>query len=399
VILNKKIEVVINPSNFSHFKKYYDNIKKGEKKIVNFDELTKGSHSMIKLKCDNCDKEKEMQYKNYINYGYKEGEWLCRMCKTKENNLKNFGVEWTTQREDVKSKTKEKCLIKYGFENPMQNEKIKEKAIKNRNFEKESITRKHKLIDEYGVDNISKCQHIKKKLSEKSYYKSEECRIKLENFSNKKRKEKFDNYVGYKKGKIELFCIKCNKNFHTTNSLYNHRKNSGLEICTICNSIGVQYSNSEKKLYEFIKDNYKGNIITSSRKIIDPYQLDIFIPELNIAFEYNGIYWHSSKFKDKNYHKMKSELCKEKDIFLFHIWEHKWKKEEYNEKIINILKNNLDTMHNSEVITETGSYEEWCCLKQGYSIVENRDPICENIQGNLVFNAGFKKLTKQNDIK
>lgn len=52
-------------------------------------------------------------------------------------------------------------------------------------------------------------------------------------------------------------------------------------------------------------------------------ELDIFIPELNIGFEYNGTIWHSSKHKTKpSYHKHKTELFLNKGIKIYHIWEH-----------------------------------------------------------------------------
>ena len=37
-----------------------------------------------------------------------------------------------------------------------------------------------------------------------------------------------------------------------------------------------------------------------NKKELDSQELDFYIPDLNLAFEYNGIYWHSTKFKDLN---------------------------------------------------------------------------------------------------
>ena len=50
-------------------------------------------------------------------------------------------------------------------------------------------------------------------------------------------------------------------------------------------------------------------------------ELDIYLPNLNIAIEYNGLYWHGEKNKDKNYHLEKYNLCQEKRTlrFLFSI--------------------------------------------------------------------------------
>lgn len=69
-------------------------------------------------------------------------------------------------------------------------------------------------------------------------------------------------------------------------------------------------------------------------------ELDVYIPELNLAIEYNGAYYHSVEFnsKFKDYHQKKYNICKEHSINLIHIFEfenlNKWKK-----KIANYLRN------------------------------------------------------------
>ena len=49
-------------------------------------------------------------------------------------------------------------------------------------------------------------------------------------------------------------------------------------------------------------------------------EIDIYIPEKNIAFELNGYRWHCSLYKEKNYHKYKTEQCLAKGVKLYHIW-------------------------------------------------------------------------------
>lgn len=62
------------------------------------------------------------------------------------------------------------------------------------------------------------------------------------------------------------------------------------------------------------------------RKIIGS-ELDLYIPEKQIAIEYNGIYWHTEKHgKHKTYHYDKWLACKEKGIQLIQIWEDDWKR-------------------------------------------------------------------------
>jgi transposase-like protein len=83
-------------------------------------------------------------------------------------------------------------------------------------------------------------------------------------------------------------------------------------------------------------------VITNDRKLIAPLELDIIIPEKNIAIEYCGIYYHSETWgnKDRNYHLKKYDLCKEAGFKLITIFENEW----FNRKDIikSILARKLD---------------------------------------------------------
>ena len=97
----------------------------------------------------------------------------------------------------------------------------------------------------------------------------------------------------------------------------NHLMGSG---CPKCN----RFNKKEESLLKFISDNYDGEIIKSDRKVLNGKELDIYLPELKIAFEFNGLYWHSELYKDNKYHLNKTNKCLESDIQLIHIWEDDW---------------------------------------------------------------------------
>ena len=50
-------------------------------------------------------------------------------------------------------------------------------------------------------------------------------------------------------------------------------------------------------------------------------EIDIYVPEVSIGFEFNGIYWHSDKFREKEYHREKWDLSEKAGISLYGIWE------------------------------------------------------------------------------
>lgn len=80
-------------------------------------------------------------------------------------------------------------------------------------------------------------------------------------------------------------------------------------------------SKKEMDMYEYIKEIYPGEVEKSNRSMINPFELDIYIPDKKIAIEFNGLFWHSEKMKGKNYHKQKLELCTAKGIRLVQIFE------------------------------------------------------------------------------
>ncbi len=95
------------------------------------------------------------------------------------------------------------------------------------------------------------------------------------------------------------------------------------DICLHCNPVLSGKSNLELELLDFIKLNYNGKIYTNIKSIINK-ELEIYLPELGIAFEFNGLYWHSEKYKDKNYHIDKTNECSIINIQLIHVWEDDW---------------------------------------------------------------------------
>ena len=93
----------------------------------------------------------------------------------------------------------------------------------------------------------------------------------------------------------------------------------------------------EKELATLIK-SYGYVCLTNCRNILPSgKELDIYIPQLKIAFEFDGLYWHNELNKDSNYHLNKTIECEAQGIRLFHIFEDEW----INKKdiIISIINN------------------------------------------------------------
>jgi len=103
-------------------------------------------------------------------------------------------------------------------------------------------------------------------------------------------------------------------------------------------------SKLEQELVEFIKNIYKKTIILNDNIILSGKELDIYLPDVKIAIEFNGTYYHSDLYKDKNYHLNKTKECNDLGIKLIHIWDSDWI---YNNDIIkSILINQLSKTPN-----------------------------------------------------
>lgn len=53
-------------------------------------------------------------------------------------------------------------------------------------------------------------------------------------------------------------------------------------------------------------------------------EIDIFLPELKFAIDFNGLYWHTEQFKGKSYHAEKQRACREAGVSLYEVWEDDW---------------------------------------------------------------------------
>jgi len=334
MIITNKVNINISSRNITYYKNKGFNIKFGDNIDISISDLNSGSPTKIDVQCDHCGNKKTMQYRLYMNNIISDNKYYCNKCKylkMKATKLDRYGDENYVNSKQAKltklikyndenyvntEKTKLSKLKKYGNEN--YNNSIKIKATKLDRYGDENYNNPQKLkktcIKKYGVDNISKLasttsnKRVGKKLRLINLYKSYGL-IDVD----------YDNYEYICKCKCENHIFKIPK------TIFYNRISTNATLCTICNPIDVHISDKENKLLKFIKNNYIGEILTSDRKILNGKELDIYLPELKLAFEFNGLYWHNELNKPNNYHLNKTKNCENKEIQLIHIWEDDWK--------------------------------------------------------------------------
>ena len=95
---------------------------------------------------------------------------------------------------------------------------------------------------------------------------------------------------------------------------------------------GQTFSKGEKEVLEYVKSIYNGTIIENDRTQMEPnsengwksnHELDIWLPDIKVAIEYNGTYWHSLEDRKISDH-FKKLQCESKGIRLISISEKDW---------------------------------------------------------------------------
>lgn len=263
--------------------------------------------------------------------------------KSKKTCLEKYGVENPNQSLEVRQKTKQTCLERYGTENPLSSKEVRTKS-------------KETWLKNFGVDNPWKSSQIKEKIIQSNLNKfgtknpaqSELIKKKAE---QTRRKNYYDHYLKVLAAKgITLLS---SKEDYVQSKPLKFRCLQGHEWINENNAYGDCYqhihcpecqkqqfsSNSEKLLLEYIKTLYSGPIEENTRKVLNKKELDIYLPEKKLAFEFDGTVYHSDQYRSKDYHQKKTLGCRDLGIRLIHIFEYEWMYKQ--EKIKALIRSSL----------------------------------------------------------
>lgn len=205
---------------------------------------------------------------------------------------------------------KKTFLLKYGVENPSQSQEIKNKKI-------QSYLKKYGRTCNLGDPENRKLQEATRRAKNNGNYHSKDAReIFRKNLSDREKiaqtnikNHGFANPFQWPEVKEKI--AKINQNKH------------------------INCSCAEYEIYDWIYKNYIGKIIHNDRTVLSGKELDIYLPEINLAFEYDGKYWHADPRLYKatdiidgrtaaeiwEYDKKKDLLCKNLGITLIRIKE------------------------------------------------------------------------------
>lgn len=224
--------------------------------------------------------------------------------KSKATIKKRYGVESVMQVEKIKIKQRKSNEASTGFENNFLNPEIlraREESnlskfgVKNvlaKGWKREEIAQG--MVDKYGVDNNKKTL-----INESSRTLLEDERWLREMLVAKQ---------------LPLYEIAHQLDCDPT-TVANWVKKFNIDISK------NKQSFIETKLDSAISRVYEGKIIRHDRTTIPPLELDLLFPEHNLAVEVCGLYWHSNKFKDRDYHSIKRKACEYAGYKLITVYE------------------------------------------------------------------------------
>jgi hypothetical protein len=364
---NKRREIYFE----NHYSMYLNIIRTwGKNRWSNFTQLLYHFHHQLE-QLPSCRCGKSVKFKGF-NRGYnKYCSSLCastdtsnfekKLQKARDTCLRKYGVDNPSKLQETKEKIKKTSLSKYGVDNFTKTNEYLEK-VKKTNISKwgkewfmETSDFKEKTIStnlrKYGTEHHTQSSGFKKDQRERdekkwsSADKSQHYRMKRQAFINSEKfiqaletqrennKIKFFNYYENYNKSVELISISrnllryrcnfCNLEFNISKQLLYLRTKHEHDVCTWCNPTNSKnYSQMERNVKQFIESIYKKEIIQNYK--IDKQEIDIFMPELSLGFDFNGLFWHSEKYKNKSYHLSKKLFFKEKGIQLIYIWENDW---------------------------------------------------------------------------
>jgi hypothetical protein len=348
MILNEYILIKLNSRNVKRLKGLGYNGKIGEEIKIRTDDLSKGSGTLILVKCDLCETEKTIQYIDYIN-GLKNLNFYscvkCKNIKREKTCLEQYG----SKNYNNTDKNKKTCLEKYGVENVFQNKEIKERIIETNldKYGKKSFTQTNEYIiktkrskkDKYNDENYNNREKSKLTCLEKYGVDSF---MKTDKFNDIKK-----NHTSIYKNEIKLKTNKTNKERYGFENVFQNKEIKEKIAKTNLKKYGVEYPAQNEEIFnkqqktrfqrhEYKKTNlfYRG---TYEKDFLDNYYdkikiekanpvkyifnhklrtyfPDFFLPDFNLVIEIKSNYIFELELEQNL---LKQKACLENNNYLF----------------------------------------------------------------------------------
>lgn len=117
------------------------------------------------------------------------------------------------------------------------------------------------------------------------------------------------------KNNVEIICPVHGSFFQSPNSHVSQGQG--------CPHCGYSISKGEQELLEWLKGYFPDTY--HATRILDRKDIDVYIPSRKLGIEFNGIYFHSTRLKNKDDHRLKFMNARKKGIYLMQFWDFEWR--------------------------------------------------------------------------
>ena len=313
--------------------------------------------------------------------------------KSKETLLKNYGVDHQMRSDEVKDGMKARYKAKHGVDYAFQNPEVQEKIKANN---------RAKLGVDWPMQNkeLHKVMHANSIPTKKRIYFNDVI-MKYDNVEPLFTEDDFAKTTGgyYT---LKWRCKECGNIFEQ--EMFRH---GNIPRCFACHPLLTDdcSSNAEIDMFNFMcsiegskYECVNGDILNwttlKNRRQLDVVCIRKDTGMVDLAFEFNGLYWHQMNSKNANYHLDKTIECESLGIKLVHIWEDEWtNSSKIKDQISAFLRDEMKTIYDNDVIELDRSKFCRLCIPLGYELVEQTAPITiekKDSKGNvyLVENCG-----------
>lgn len=289
-------------------------------KLTTSDNIAEKIYSALYQRSNTCKNGNTLKFSS-ISTGYKFcGRAASCPCarESVSNSVSKTKRSFSNEtKKSIQEKTKKTCIERYGVENVGQTEYAR---------------RQHSdfYSDEQNVRSaVNKAKETKRELYGDEHYNNP---IAIKNtwrqisgdFWQTHYSEKDLATLHDKDSLTEMYNsmsvdeIATNLNVHPQ-TVYKHLNNKHIR--------DPFQSSYEKEIIRFLTDIGVNNIVTNTRKILPSRrELDIYLPDHNIAIEFNGIYWHHEDIPHihRSYHRQKFIEAERLGIQLITIFSNFW---------------------------------------------------------------------------
>jgi hypothetical protein len=232
--------------------------------------------------------------------------------KSVKTYMEKYGVAHHMMLESQQSKVHNTNINRYFAKVPLQNAEIAKKSSvkqQNKSVEEKNLTLKKTKDSIYEKYNVTAASRIGIPLEVLEVLDNES---KFSNFIQGKTRKEVSSELNIANHTVYLYAKKYNIQslFKTDTSSEPER-----EINEFINSLGISTE-------------------TGNRTLLKGKEIDIFIPQLNVAIEHCGLYFHSEKSanKSKQYHYNKYKECNYQGITLITIFGDEWQNQQQKVK-------------------------------------------------------------------